>query len=175
MTTARATALTTGVSLALMAVAAPLAIFLALPSGHTTIAALLLVLVIVLDVIVAVTLSDVLSPGGGPVAVTATGLRLLYAAVFAVAVFFLFRGDAETFRQVWDPGLGVFGLHLLTVAVLGWRTILPRIIAGLVFLAGLGYLVDALSPLEFEVSGVSFVGEVALLLWLLVRGGRARR
>ena len=39
------------------------------------------------------------------------------------------------------------GAGLFAVAVLGWRTVLPRIIAGL----------------------------VALLLWLLARGGRTRR
>ncbi|MDR7330248.1 DUF4386 family protein [Corynebacterium guangdongense] len=175
MTTARATALTAGAGLALMAVLAPLAVFLALPAGHTTAAGLLLAVVVLLDVVVAVTLSDVLSPGGGPLAVAAAGLRLLYATVFTVAVGFLLRGEVDTFERIWEPSLGVFGLHLLAVGVLGWRTVVPRLIAALVFLAGAGYLVDALLPLGVEVSGVSFVGEVALLLWLLARGGRARR
>src|SRR5699024_5340853 len=130
----------------------------------------------ILDVIVAFALTAVLDPNDTTLGRITVGLRLAYAAAFAVAASELLGGDAERFQQIWDASLMVFAAHLMAVALLAWRGgVVPRVIAVLVLIAGLGYFVDALSPmftLGFEVSTISFVGEVALLLWLLIRGGR---
>lgn len=174
--TTRSAAIIAGVGLAAMAVLAPIAVFAAAPAGLTALAGLIILLVVVLDVIVAYALSAALDPQGGILARVTTGLRLVYAAAFAVAATQLVAGDEAAFQTIWDAALLVFAAHLLAVALLGWRTrALPWWVSVLVAIAGLGYLIDALAPLftlGFEVSTVSFVGEVALLLYLLIRGGR---
>lgn len=175
----RPTAIIAGASLAAMAVLAPIAVFAAIPAGATAAAGAILLGVAVLDVIVAYTLVAVLDPGDGTLGRIATGLRLAYAAAFAVAASRLLTADdAAGFEQIWDASLFIFAAHLIAVGVVGWRMgTLPRWISVLVVLAGGGYLVDAVAPafgMELAVSTISFVGEVVLLLWLLIRGGTGK-
>lgn len=89
--------------------------------------------------------------------------------------------DAHRFGYL--IGLVLFAAHLAILAVLVWRSnFLPRLLGLLLGFAALGYLVDsasyflvarydgALSPVAI---GPAVVGELALLLWLLVRGVRS--
>jgi hypothetical protein len=157
--------------------------------------------VVVLDVLVAWALFRVFSPVSRNVSRLAAWLRLAYAGVFLVAIAELaavprlLDGDGfaaslseaerqdqalmalDTFHDVWMAGLVLFGAHLLVVGHLAWRSgYVPRVLGLLVAIAGAGYLADSLgfflTPDAPEVSGVTFVGEFLLGVWLLVRAHR---
>jgi len=176
---ARSAAIVAGSSLALMAVIAPVAVFVAIPAGLTGIAALAILAVAVLDIVVAVALLPVFAGRSQTLARMTAGLRIAYAAVFAVAgAHLLGRPDIAAFERIWDAGLLLFAAHLIALGALIWRSrAAGRWLAVLVLLSGAGYLVDAVlaavAPgVGVEFTPVTFVGEVALLLWLLIRGGR---
>jgi len=157
-----------------MIVLGPLAAFGVLADGP---AGLAMTVVAALDVVVALALWPVLGPG--LVALLAVGLRLVYAAVLAVAAAGLAAGDRAGFDRVWDPGLVLFGLHLVAVgaALAPRRDGFARATGILVVVAGAGYVVDSTGALlvpglDLGVAGFTFVGELLLIVWLLVRGGR---
>lgn len=181
-TALRTSALVAGISLALMALLAPLGLLVALPAGQTGVAALLVLVVAGLDVVVAVALYPVLAPGGRLLAQIAAAMRVTYAAVFAVAAGSLLDPvNVAHFQAVWDAGLLIFGAHLALVGLAVVRaSSIPTWIGLLVLVAGAGYLADAIlaalspgSPLAF--GEFTFVGEVVLLIWLIGWGGRRER
>ena len=181
-TSTRTAALVAGISLALMAVLAPLGLMVALPAGLTGPAALAVLVVSALDVVIGVALYPILKPGGELIAGVAAALRVAYAAAFAVAASFLLApADVERFQAIWDAALFLFGLHLLAVGVAAVRAAgIPTWIGVLVLIAGAGYTVDAVSvalapSAPLSLGQVAFVGEVVLLVWLIGWGGRARR
>lgn len=161
-----------------MAVLAGIANFGALEDGDTTLAAWLFSAVAALDVIVALALYAFFSPAHRRLALAVSLCRAAYAAAFAVAIGLLFAGGTAAFHTVWQAALLVFGAHLALLALLIRRTGgAPAWLAVLVAVAALGYLVDSTVHLlaggaAFELSTVTFIGEVALLGWLLIRGGR---
>jgi hypothetical protein len=155
------------------------------------IAALAMAIVAILDVVVAVALVGVLRADAPRSALVAAAIRVVYAACLALAALHLAAPNepgaarARAFHHIFDPALGLFGVHLLVLALAMARTELAgiaarRVLAAAVAVAGLGYLVDAVSPIilgqSFHVASVTFVGEIALMVWLLVvavRGARA--
>ncbi|GAB1511408.1 DUF4386 domain-containing protein [Actinophytocola sp. KF-1] len=157
------------------------------PQDTTTalfrVAVLALVLVVALDVLVAWALREFFAPVHHGVATLAAWFRLTYAAVFLVAIADLFAAAGsphamariEAFRGVWDLGLVLFGVHLVLVGYLAHRSRnLPALLGVLVAVAGLGYVVDGVATVlvpghAVHLAAVTFVGEVALMLWLLVK------
>jgi Domain of unknown function (DUF4386) len=149
-----------------------------------------LLLVVVLDVVVAAGLYVVLAPVSQTGSLLAAWLRVAYAAVFGIAigqlVLALGRLEApdaalhliEAFDTLWQIGLILFGTHLLLVGGLTYRSgYLPKILGALLAIAGLGYLVDGLGTVLVAgyvpgVAQVTFVGEVVLIFWLLIKGRR---
>ena len=137
-------------------------------------AALLMGLVVLLDVVVGVALFKLL----GRPALLSSAARVLYAGVLAVAVARLatFSGAVEraaAFHRVFDPALGLFGVHLVLLAVVFERP--QRWVAVLVGLCGAGYVIDAVAPfvgMRTQVAAVTFFGELALTGWLLVAAGK---
>jgi hypothetical protein len=175
----RAAALTAGISLALMAVLAPLGLMVALPAGLTGPAALTVLVIAALDVVVGIALYPILRPGGELIAQVAAALRVAYGAAFAVAgAFLLGPADPERFQATWDAALFLFGLHLLAVGLAAVRAGgIPTWIGVLVLVAGVGYTVDAVSvalapSAPLGLGQFAFVGEVVLLVWLIGWGGR---
>lgn len=76
----------------------------------------------------------------------------------------------HSFRNGWDIGLAIFGLHLL---LLGWLVFKagPRILGILVALASVGYLVDSFGKIlmphySMTLSMFTFIGEALLIMWL---------
>jgi len=176
----RTAALVAGSGLAVMAALAPIAVFVMLPLD-AGVAALLALVVAGLDVAVGVALWPILRSGGDLVALISVAMRLVYSAVFATAGGSLARGDEALFHSTWDAGLLIFGAHLVLAGVAMMRSAtMPTWIGVLVLIAGLGYAFDttiafAASDLAIEVGVVTFVGEVALIVWLIGWCGRARR
>lgn len=156
----------------------------------------------VLDLVVAWALRAFFTPAHRRLSTVAAWLRTLYAAIFAIAITQLAAAldvlnntassttlsphqlevealrRIESFHLIWDIGLVLFGLHLIAIGYLALRaTYVPRLVGWLVAVAGSGYVVDSgvalLAPGSLpEVALVTFVGEVLLLGWLLVRGRR---
>ncbi|MFH5821184.1 DUF4386 domain-containing protein [Georgenia sp. AZ-5] len=149
-----------------------------------------LYLVAVLDVVVAVALRVVFAAASPAISTLAAGFRVAYAVVFVVAISHLaavlpLSGDAErtlaqieAFQNMWGASYVFFGIHLVLTGYLAYRSgFMSRIVGVLVAVAGLGYLADTFGAVlvpgySVTVSAVTFVGEVALMLWLLIKGPR---
>ena len=161
-----------------------------------------LFLVVALDVVVAWALYRVFSPVSRSISMLAACFRLVYAGVLLVAVgqlpavLHLLGNDAYlsvfsaeqlhaqalsgigTFNDVWAAGLVLFGLHLLVIGYLAYRSgYVPRFLAVLLAIAGLGYVVDSFGAVLSrgswtDVSSFTFIGEFLLALWLLIWGRR---
>ncbi len=147
-----------------------------------------LVIVAILDVMVAWGLTEVFRPVNSGLSLIGGWLRLAYAAIFALAVVNLFSAAraasvdpalalrlTELFDDGWNVGLVFFGLHLIVVGVLAVRAqFIHWVFGALLIVAGLGYLVDSIAVLtvpsySLELGLYTFVGEVVLMIWLLVR------
>ena len=84
----------------------------------------------------------------------------------------------DAFGDIWHAGLFLFGLHLLIVGYLAFRSgYVPKCIAVRVAIDGLSYAVDTfgtvLSPGTWtDTATFTFIGELLLGLWLVIRGRR---
>jgi hypothetical protein len=158
--------------------------------------------VIILDVLVAWALLGVFTPVNRNVSRLAAWFRVAYAAVFMVAISHLagvpdllsntgystaftpeqLQGQAmvkvETFHDTYMAGLILFGVHLLILGYLVYKSgYVPKVIGVLLTVAGVGYIVDSVVTVftegtPFTISTVTFLGEFLLALWLLMRGRR---
>ncbi|WP_433158703.1 DUF4386 domain-containing protein [Kribbella sp. CA-247076] len=148
-----------------------------------------LFLVVVLDVVVAAALYRVFSEVDRTMSLLAAAFRLVYAGVFMVALGSLLEAlrmlddealaHVEAFSDLWKAGLGLFGAHLVVVGYLAFRSsLLPSWLGVLLAVAGLGYVVDSMGvffAVELTVSTYTFLGELLLAIWLLIRARQLRR
>lgn len=110
-------------------------------------------------------LLDVAQLLGGPTAST------LPAAVVEAQVM----SSIASFHNGWDIELAVFGLHLLGVGVLVYKSVqFPRFLGVLVVIAGMGYLADTFTRIlvpdfTFTFSIFTFLGEALLIVAFLYR------
>jgi hypothetical protein len=146
----------------------------------------------VLDVIVAAALLALLKRVNRAVAVTAAWFRVAYSAVFLAAIATLATvprlvdnpaiamNAIDAYSMTWRIGLVLFAAHLLLVGFLIFQSrFMPRWLGILVGIAGLGYLVDGIGAVLISdyaptVSTFTFIGEVALIVWLIVLAVRKR-
>jgi len=155
--------------------------------------------VAILDVLVAWALYILLKPVNNSLSLLAAWFRVVYAAILTFAlsnllIVLLLLGDGyskvfdsnqlyaqvmlflNAFTDVWDLGLVIFGLHLLVLGYLAFKSgYIPKILGILVIIAGLGYTIDSfgkiLSPsYNVSLATITFIGEVLLVFWLLWRG-----
>lgn len=159
--------------------------------------------VAILDVVVAWGFYVILRPVNEGLARLVGSLRVVYAALFAIALVHLLdvaqlvQGATGTavqsgplqakvaaavasFDTDWHLALGIFGLHLVGLGALLFRFAAPRPLAALVVLAGVGYLADSLGTMliadyGLTISTVTFVGEALLIFWLFWRAARGSR
>jgi len=158
------------------------------------------VVVFICDVIVAWALYVLLIPVNRSLSLLTAWFRLVYTVIAFVALFKLvtvFRlldapdyqaafGSEQlhaqvqlllsAFRYEWGMGLILFGIHLILLAYLVYRSgYIPRVLAILLGIAGLGWLVHELGPYLFPNVDLGFLfitllGELVFMLWLLIRG-----
>jgi hypothetical protein len=204
----RTASLTAGLALALMAVLAAFGNFVALDPLITPgdaaksaqdiaesetmfrwgIASL--ILVVILDIIVAAALLALFEPVNRSVSITAAWFRVAYAAVYLVAIIQLvialgLVGDPDqalraidAYNTIWLVGLILFGVHLLLIGYLAYRSgFMAKVFGILLVVAGLGYIADGFVAVlvtdpSISIGQFTFVGEVALMFWLLIRGSR---
>jgi hypothetical protein len=214
-------ALATAVSMLLMALLAPFAQFgvlktlivpadaaattsnIAASLGLFQAAIVAFLIVAILDVVVAWGVYVLLRPVNEGLARLVGSLRIVYAAVFALALLNLVdaarlvdgaTGTAlqsgplqvhvaaavATFDTGWHLALGIFGLHLVGLGALLFMFAAPRLLAALVVLAGVGYLADSIGTIliadyGLTISTFTFVGEALLIFWLFWRAARGLR
>lgn len=149
-------------------------------------------LTVVLDLVVSWNLYRYFRPISELGSAVAGGFRVGYTGVLVLAIANLAGAlgsasdsDALTsitrFNTIWELGLGLFGLHLVFIGWLGLRgSNVPRWVSVLVVVAGIGYIIDSVGSAFFDdyslgVTAYTFIGEVALMGWLLYRGFRLSR
>jgi hypothetical protein len=147
-----------------------------------------LILVVILDIVVAAALLTLFMLVTPSLSIMAAWFRLAYAAVYLAAISQLVvalgvLGDPDQalravngYDTVWYVGLILFGVHLLGVLAYG-SDLMPKVFGILLVIAGLGYLADGfgavLIPIEsINISQFTFMGEAALMFWLLIKGRR---
>lgn len=165
------------------------------------------VIVLVLDVIISWALYILLRRVNKSFALLAALFRLTYTAIFTASIFnfvsvlelineasYLMLLETnqlhaqvmlliDAFRNGWLIGLVFFGVHLLLIGYLVFKSgFMPKLLGILVILAGLGYLIDSFAKIilsnytDFETMFILIVaipgaiGELALAIWLLVKG-----
>ncbi len=157
-----------------------------------------LLVVTFLDIVVAWALYLLMEPVHPTLAILVGWLRLAAPAVFAVALANLLdvanllgsaessalqpdqlgaqvMASIESFGSGWDMSLAIFGLHLVGLGYLLFKSVdFPRFLGVLVVVAGAGYLADTfarilVSDFEFNISLFTFVGEALLIFWLIWR------
>lgn len=147
----------------------------------------------VVDIVAARSLAAVFNGVSRSVANTAAWFRVVYAATFLALIVRLAAATSagarplsaldafETFHSTWQLALILFGFHLLLIAFLSWRSVfVPGMVAVLLAIAGLGYLGDGVATVmdpafTAQFAKYTFVGEVALMAWLLIVGLRSPR
>jgi hypothetical protein len=86
----------------------------------------------------------------------------------------------NAFKSQWHFGLLFFGIHLVLLGYLVFRSnYIPRIVGVLLVIAGFGYLLTNLEPFLFpdinvDFAAYTFYGELIFMLWLLIRGSRIK-
>ena len=150
---------------------------------------LLLFIVAILDVVVAWALYILLVPANKNLSALAAWLRVVYAGIFIFAISKLYvalqvitadgtqtMSFLKAFQSIWDMALILFGFHLLVLGYLAFTSgFIPRWLGAFLLLAAVGYIVDGfgktLSPAyNLNIAQFTFVGEVLLIFWLLLRG-----
>ncbi len=137
------------------------------------------------------------------ISIIASFFRLLHTLFFGVALFKLFQVYKITYSTpillefenkvikkllvdfdfIWTIGLLFFGVHLMYMCCLVFKSsFIPKILALLLLLAGIGYLIDGTAKLfitnyidyksVFEIIVIlpSIIGELSFTIWLLLFG-----
>jgi hypothetical protein len=159
-------------------------------------------IVAILDVVVAWALYVLLKPVNKSLSLLAAWLRVVYAAILGITLLNLvialrlldgadfmrvFETDQlyaqamlflNAFSDGWEMGLAIFGIHLLVLGYLAFKSgYIPKILGVLLIIASIGYLLDSFGRLLFPnydvtIAVFTFFGEVLLIFWLLFKGAK---
>ena len=167
------------------------------------------ILMVVFDIVLAWALYILLKPVDKNLSLLSGWLRLVNSTVFGVALYHLFSMlrvlngagylkafvpdqlqamvlmSFNSFNDTWLVGLVFFGLHLLALGYLIFKSgYIPRIIGVLLVIAGFGYLADSFANFilinyndyknvfQAVVIIPGVVGELSLTFWLLFKSVR---
>jgi hypothetical protein len=173
--------------------------------GGLFVAAILCYLVTFIeDVVIAWALYVLLAPVNRSLSLLTAWFRLVFAAIALfgwlnlVTVFRLLNtpeyltsfGSVQlhaqvnlllnSFRYDWSMSLVIFGIHLVLLGYLIYRSgYIPRIIGILLVIDGLGWVIDSFQPYLYPNTHLGFLfttffGELVFMLWLLIRGWKIR-
>lgn len=90
--------------------------------------------------------------------------------------------NIEAFDYGFLLGLFFFSFHLALLGLLAYRSgFIPRVFSILLFIAAAGYFINSvgvlldpeLPPIIWNIlAGLCLIGELALMVWLVFRGGK---
>jgi hypothetical protein len=132
-----------------------------------------------LDVPVAALFYTLLEPTAKRLATVAAALRIVYAALAVANLRTYLDGRLDDYDHGFKAALVLFGVHLLLLGVLLFRSgLLPKAFGVLIVAAGCAYLTDSLSlflnPACHSVIApylaVPASFEILIAAWLLLRG-----
>lgn len=156
------------------------------------------------DIVIAWALYVLLIPVNRSLSLLTAWFRLMYTAVALFAVLNLvavyrlvnspdyltifgpvpLRAQVKlllgSFRYDWSMSLVIFGIHLVLLGHLIYRSgYIPKIIGILLVIDGLGWVIDSFQPYFYPNAHlgflfVTFFGELVFMLWLLIRGWRIK-
>ena len=160
----------------------------------------LFLIVGILDIVAAWALYILFQPVDKRLSLLTAWFRLVYAAVLVASVQHLLSAldmmhagenlpaDAtgvlqslEAFGSGWSAGMVIFSMHLIFMGYLVIKSnYTPGIIGWLLILAGAGYMIDNFAGIlvpeyNLELAMYTFIGEVVLIFWLLIKGVRIQR
>ncbi len=155
-----------------------------------------------LDVVIAWALYILLAPVNRGLSLLAAWFRIVYATIGFVALFSLFdvvrildHSDfaaafgasplraqiqllLDSFHWNWSISLEVFGIHLVLLGFLIFRSVyIARWIGILLVINGLGWMISSLQPYLYPSAPLGWIfftyfGELIFMLWLLIMGWR---
>lgn len=177
---------------------------IAAAEGQFRLGIILFLATAILDIIVAWALYVFLKPVNRSISLLAAWFRIVYAVMLGIVSYYLINilqlisgagylsafGPDQLHSQLmlsvnnftlgWNFALTIFGIHLLIIGYLLFRAGFMRKILGiLVLIAGLGYMADGIgkvltSNYNITISAFTFIGEVALIFWLLIKGRKIK-
>ncbi|MBN2614350.1 MAG: DUF4386 domain-containing protein [Bacteroidales bacterium] len=155
-------------------------------------------LIVLLDLIVSFGFYYFFQKDNQAIALVATGLRMVYSIVFALAIYRLAQnlklpGDGwimENFRLfqfTWSLGLIIFGVHLILIGILmKIHKKIPNVFWYLMLLAGFSYslihtlkialpqIQEVTQSMETLLAAPMALGEILFAVWLVIKGGRVK-
>jgi len=162
-------AIVAGVSLILMTVLAIVFLLNLSPTAYSIVG---ISTIILLDVVVAVALYFLLKPVDKNLSMLMALFRIIYAAIFAVALYNI--RDLTAFYSLLDVGYIFFGIHLFLLGLLVYKSwYIPKWLGVLIVIAGAGYIIDSIlkfSGYTLTIGMYTFFGEVLFAFWLVVKG-----
>ena len=169
------------------------------------------IIVIILDVFVAWALYIYLNPVNKHIALLAAWFRLSFLAIWGSVIYNLlnvlqllnganyikvFGTDQlhaqvmlsiDSFKIGWLVGLVFFGLHLLVIGYLVFKSgFMPRILGIMLIIAGFGYLIDSFAHFLLSdyddykaifltiVAVPGVIAEMSFSFWLLIKGRKSK-
>jgi hypothetical protein len=132
-----------------------------------------------LDIPVALLFFVLLKPSAKAPAAVAAALRFFYAALAIANLRTYLDERLDAYDHGFKVALVLFGIHLLLLGVLLFRSgLVPKVFGGLIVLAGGAYLADSLSLFlnpSFHAVVAPYLAvpasfEILLAAWLLIRG-----
>jgi hypothetical protein len=152
------------------------------------------------DVLLAWTLYIFLRPVNAQLSLLAAWFRVVYTVLAIVALFnylyayqlvtmpaFENASDSEQVLQLLNArrfamnlAYIIFGIYLLLIGILIYRaSYIPKVLGGLMMLAGAAWVIISLRPYFFQTYDLSWMmffsaGELFFAIWLLVRGSRVK-
>jgi Domain of unknown function (DUF4386) len=145
-------------------------------------------LVTLVDVVAAVAWYALFKNVDRRLSAAAAWMRVTFAGLFAVATSRLAHAYTllqepeqalhaiESFRTIWLVSLGLFGLYLILIGYLEFRsTFVPKVFGVLLAISGAGYIIDAIGVALVDgftpMYGLfAIIGETAAIFWLLIKG-----
>jgi hypothetical protein len=173
--------------------------------GLFVVAILCYLITFIEDIVIAWALFYLLAPVNRSLSLLTAWFRLIYTAVVLVGwlnlvtVFRLLNtpdyliafGSQQlhaqvklllaSFRYDWSMSLVIFGIHLILLGYLIYRSgYIPKIIGILLVIDGLGWVIDSLQAYLYPNARlgflfITFFGELVFMLWLLIRGWKIKQ
>ncbi|MDQ0121000.1 hypothetical protein J2T22_004213 [Pseudarthrobacter defluvii] len=145
-------------------------------------------LVTLIDLVVAVSWFALFKNVNRRLSAVGAWMRVTFAGLFAVATSQLAYAYTvldqpevalhaiESFRTIWLTSLGLFGLYLILIGYLEFRsTFVPKVFGVLLVISGTGYIIDAFGVAFIDAFTPMYglfaiIGETAAIFWLLIKG-----